>query len=239
MKYIFGLLTGILCFWCYQEDVFTDLMNLAENRGDIRKTNHTLNILDTKVCDLSNDLFSGFNIYGDKEHFNISRPLDLSEHVRHITRGCINHDEKIKAVYQWITHNIEYDTDYNIYMPDECYIQRKGVCNAYALLMVKMLACEGIRAVRVSGLVKTEAHEEPGRHAWVMIEKADGSFMLADPTWDAGYVDREKNKFFRLPSMDWYDINPKEMIRTHFPFFTRHQLLNRPFSKEEFLNQSI
>ena len=50
-----------------------------------------------------------------------------------------------------------------------------------------------------------------------MVEKGDGSFMLCDPTWDAGYVTTGTGKFIQKPGWEWYDVDPRKMIYTHFP----------------------
>lgn len=225
MRTLFLLLLGGLLFWGYQENVHEDLKAMYENKENIVELNRHLNVIDAKACGLFNDLFSGCNISKNTWECNFARPLDLTAHVQSITKHAVNHDEKVKAIYQWITHHIAYDTERNIYSADMCYLEGKGVCNAYSLLMVKMLDCAGIRSIKVNGKARNGHSDEWEGHAWVIVEKADGSFLLCDPTWDAGGVDDETGKFYPHPTMDWYDVDPDKMILSHVPDYDRHRLM--------------
>ena len=225
MKTLFLLLLGGLMFWGFQENVHEDLKSLYEDKGNETAWNRHLTVIDSKACGLFNDLFSGCNISKTNFNCNFALPLDLTAHVNSITKNAVSHDKKIKAIYEWITHHIAYDTDYNIYSADLCYLEGKGVCNAYSLLMVKMLDCAGIRAVKVNGKAKSGKDDDWEGHAWVLVEKGDGSFMLCDPTWDAGSVDSVSGKFHHHPSLEWYDVEPALMILSHVPNAERHRLL--------------
>lgn len=225
MRTLLFLVLGGLLFWGYQENVHEDLKSMYENKDNVAEIDRNLNVIDAKRSTLFNDLFSGCNISKKNFDFHFSTPLDLSAHVKSITKYADSHNEKIKAVYEWITHHIAYDTDYNIYSADMCYLEGKGVCNAYSLLMVKMLDCVGIRAIKVNGKARNGNSDDWEGHAWVLAEKADGSFMICDPTWDAGWVDPETGKFHRHPTMEWYDVNPKDMILSHVPDYDRHRLM--------------
>lgn len=239
MRNIVIILLGCLCIWGYQQNIHQDLADLCNTTTGKERT-RTLNVLEAKTDNLFNNLFSGCNFNKDKTSLTLNRPLDLNAHVNSIVRRCTGHDEKIRAIYRWITRNIAYDTDYSVYMADQCYLQGKGVCNAYTSLMMKMLDCAGIRSVKVNGKVYRQGSDTLAGHSWIMIEKADGSFMLADPTWDAGYVNPKTGHFVQSPRLEWYDCPPERMIRTHLPDNTRHQLLAEPVSEETFaqLNRS-
>jgi transglutaminase-like putative cysteine protease len=53
---------------------------------------------------------------------------DFRDLAKTITKGCKTDYQKIKAIYQWICNNIDYDTTYRIYTADSCIKARKGVC---------------------------------------------------------------------------------------------------------------
>ena len=232
MRYIVIVLVGLLAYWGYQEKVFDNLRNLYEHRESADEVDRQILIMTAKMSKTFYDFFSGVAFIPDKGIYDCQRPLDLSEEVERITRHCTNHDERVLSIYQWVTTHIEYDYNYSIYTADECYRQRKGVCNAYSDLLVKMLTTADIHAFKVCGKAKKPGEGSDNMHAWVMIEKSDGSFMLADPTWDAGQWDSQKN--YHKPTLDWFGCDPKVMIHTHYPTHARHQLLEKPVSEEEY-----
>ena len=232
MKKVFILLAGLLAFWGYQQRVDENLLAIYEHRESPHEIDKQLHILTAKLSKTYYGLFSGMAILPWKGSWDVQLPLDLTSEVERITRGCNTHDERVLRIYQWITNHIEYDYSYNIYTADECYRQRKGVCSAYADLLVKMLTTADIHAFKVCGYSKDLEGNWKNGHAWVIIEKGDGTFMLADPTWDAGSHD-ENNKL-RKATLDWFDCDPKVMIHTHLPHSARHQLLENPLSEEEY-----
>ena len=225
MRTLFMMIVGALLYWGYQENVHEDLKSMYENKNNASEVDRHLNVIDAKASVLFNDLFSGCNVSKKNFDIHLDTPLDLSDHVKSITKHAGTHNEKIKAIYQWITSHIAYDTDYNIYSADMCYLEGKGVCNAYSHLMVKMLDCVGIRAIKVNGKARSSASDSWEGHAWVLAEKANGEYMICDPTWDAGWVDPETGKFHSHPAMEWFDVSPKEMIRSHVPDYDRHRLM--------------
>ena len=219
----------------YRSGMYVHMQQAYENRGNAKVMNRELLLMEAKRQQMQMHLLSGCNVNLYKGIFEPAMPLDLKPEVDRITAGCAGKDERIEAVYRWITEHIAYDTDYHIYSADACWLQRKGVCNAYAELMVKMLAAAGVNALKVSGEVKRELTVDPGNgHAWVMVEKAAGSFMLCDPTWDAGYVTVETGKFIRSPGWEWYDVDPRKMIYTHYPDNRYCQLLEKPLDRKEY-----
>ena len=233
MRTLLLVLLGIFCFWGYKNDVHKNLELLYKNKEVRNERNRQLNIIESKMHKTFFELFSGFIVQPWNDRYDLHGPMDLSHEVLRITRGCVNREERIKTVYRWITTNIAYDTDYQIYTSDECFRERKGVCNAYSQLLVKMLGCIDIPAIVVIGEVKYEENNL-GKHAWVMIDKGDGNYLLADPTWDAGRINEKTGKFIASPTWEWFDCPPELMIHSHYPDTERHQLLDKPVSKTEF-----
>ncbi len=128
--------------------------------------------------------------------------------------------EKTKAIYEWVTSNVAYDNealDYMEYDRDDPAYRRYGyaatihsalfarqaICQGYSLLLRAMLNESGVDCLYVSGpLTSGDAH------AWNLI-RIDGSWYLADSTWDAGYVDDSfgiiSAKYFLRSSKYFYD----------------------------------
>lgn len=94
--------------------------------------------------------------------------------------------EKIKAIYDYICANVEYDYDH---LNDSSYTLK---CTAYAALINKTAVCQGY-----AGLLYRLALEagvdcrmitgtgNGGGHAWNIV-KLDGKYYNVDATWDAG-----------------------------------------------------
>ena len=99
--------------------------------------------------------------------------------------GKGNYD-KIKAVYDYICGNITYDHD-NLY--DDSYmlkhtayaaiVNKKAVCQGYALLMYRLLLELGVDNRMIIGVSSGE------NHAW-NIAKIGELYYNLDATWDAG-----------------------------------------------------
>lgn len=165
-------------------------------------------------------------------------------------------DDTIKSVFDWITDNIAYDTHKLQNMekgrkPRVTKVEdristvlkrKKGVCQHYSELFDAIVADLGYESVVVVGYSKKE-NEKLKRsatigHAWNAI-KVDGHWRLYDATWGAGYVSEKKNKFVKKYFSKWFDVDPKDMIKTHMPYDPMWQLLENPISYSDFDDNNI
>jgi len=181
-----------------------------------------------------------FNPYsylkGGHGNRTMSSSLDYRELASKITEGCINDFQRIKAIYLWICSNISYDTDYRIYDADQCFQKRKGVCRAYCELFNKIAKCVGVRTELISGKTNKKTNKDPG-HVWLFayIDKSYGIFL--DPTWGAGYVNGPKGKeifSFRKDHLVWFNVDPEQLILSHYPNEETWQFLDDPIKYEVF-----
>ncbi|NPB04068.1 MAG: transglutaminase domain-containing protein [Thermotogae bacterium] len=136
--------------------------------------------------------------------------------------------EKALATYTWIARNIRYDTRYlwdpsylPVVSPDEVLKKRKTVCEGYARLMTYLLRRMGIVAYTIAGVAKNHSDlKHPidiGGHAWVIFySRIKGKWVLADPTWGAGYVSENEKRFHPRFDLFYYDISPEAIIYTHY-----------------------
>lgn len=104
--------------------------------------------------------------------------------------------DKIKAVHDYIVLNSSYSskTKNSQYSTYTLLTEKKAVCQAYALLMLKMLEELKIEAKYVKGYSNNE------RHAWILA-KVDKEWFHIDPTWDdpvGNKADEVRYKFFML-----------------------------------------
>jgi hypothetical protein len=171
-------------------------------------------------------------------------PADLTTTTvgiaRYIDTNFKTQTEKIRAVYYWITTNIRYDVP-NMFEPNQLdspeekitktLKYRKGVCIHYAEVFKEITGLLDIQTHIISGYTRQAGKVAPISHAWC-ASKIDGKWFLFDPTWGAGYVD--KQKFIQKLNNVFFKVEPQKMIVTHIPFDYLWQFLNSPWNNQEF-----
>ena len=154
-------------------------------------------------------------------------------------------EEKVRAIYRWITANIDYDVEsyfsgsYKMRSGSKDVLNdKKAVCAGYSQLFESLCDAAGLESVRIDGHGKGYSYtpfSDTGRtsdHAWNAV-KIDGRWRLVDSTWGAGHID-EVEEFVRQFDDYYFLTPPEEFIYTHLPDDSRWQLLERPLSKEEY-----
>lgn len=154
--------------------------------------------------------------------------------------------EKARAIFRWITDRIEYDTGAffsgSLSSGDPLVTLRRGsaVCSGYAALFKALAEQAGLEAEIITGHSKgygfnPETDDFKTNHAWNAV-RIDGEWKLVDPTWGAGYINRDTNTFQKHFEDFYFFTEPSSFIYNHFPDDERWQLLNTPVSKEEYKN---
>lgn len=113
--------------------------------------------------------------------------------------------DKVKAVHDYIILNASYskETKNSQYVTYTLLTEKQGVCQAYALLMYKMLEELNVDVKYVKG----EAGDM--RHAWILA-KVEGEWFHIDPTWNdpvGNQADEVRYKYFLL--------SDKQIAATH------------------------
>ena len=182
----------------------------------------------------------GSNLYkvqkSDSEANIHETKYDFSDFAQKITAGANGNYQKIKAIYQWICENIDYDTSYSIHDADQCVEKQRGVCQAYCELFYYLAKAVGVQVEIISGKSKDD-DGNIGRmgHAWLFAYTKQNQGILLDPTWGAGYV--ENGQFHRRKNCwIWFDVSPEWMILSHYPDEQSDQLLSIPVSWKDFLS---
>jgi len=149
-------------------------------------------------------------------------------------------EEKARAIFAWIAHNIAYDVNLDssfCYSADGVWRNRKGACQGYSLLYIELAKTVGLNCEYVSGNNKRESYTYKaslGSHGWVLVHLSNGKNLLMDPTWAAGNTDMV-NKTFDFDYKDsWFDVDPYFMIMSHYPSSSAYQCLNPVVSREKF-----
>lgn len=151
-------------------------------------------------------------------------------------------NEKIRAIYYWITTNISYDVP-NMYAPNnmdapEVKIAntlrtRKGVCIHYAEVFSDIANKLGIKTYIIPGYTKMFDEIPNLSHAW-NASKIDGKWFLFDATWGAGFIDGKS--FTKKQNNTYFKREPDRMIINHMPFDYMWQLLSEPVNNQEFIS---
>ncbi|TVZ15431.1 transglutaminase domain-containing protein [Maribacter sp. MAR_2009_72] len=201
-------------------------------------------------------LFSFTNVWGNPKYEKIDRdsksvPDSLKttdEIAEYLTSKLNSEDEKIRALYIWITHNIKYNLSqinsefqYSSYdkMVEETIKTRKGVCGHYAQLFHSMCKSIGIESFVIAGYTRQLDSYEISEldHAWNAV-KINGNYLFVDNTLAAGFLDYKGNYIHEF-SDDYFLIPPKAFIKTHVPFDPIWQFLDNPISNVDFKNKDF
>ncbi|XP_014349634.1 kyphoscoliosis peptidase [Latimeria chalumnae] len=114
--------------------------------------------------------------------------------------------EKVRAIWIWVCHHIEYDvegfhnTELRSSSPDSALRSEKAVCAGYAGLFKEMCSLAGVQCVEISGYSKGYGHEigtqfrGDSDHAWNAVH-LEGKWHLLDSTWGAGNVNHNSTEF--------------------------------------------
>lgn len=139
-------------------------------------------------------------------------PAKLTEPDAIAAALCIDartEKEKANAIYNWITHNIAYDTKalWSVSEDGKNRVNNaiksgKALCSGYSELFVALCKSAGMNAVTIEGYAKDIIFDDGDqmyipRHQWAAV-KIDEKWQLADPTWGAGYLYQGDNNFRRL-----------------------------------------
>ena len=172
-----------------------------------------------------------------------------------ISRDFTSEADKVRAIYGWLIENVAYDPEeykkFNYSFKNyrernakeektrKKIIERtlktgKAVCEGYAFVFEKMCQLQGIDSYLVRGDTKTH-FQDIGRafkksHLWNAVKVA-GEWQLFDATWGAGTY---RGKFIKEPTYYYFNIAPKECIKSHYPSMKEDQFMDNPVDHTNF-----
>lgn len=171
---------------------------------------------------------------------NTSSTATISDYIN---KNYATDSARIRAIYLWVTNNINYDVakllarntaaPTNRQTVEEVLNTRSAVCQGYADLFIDLCTRAGIPTVFIGGYTKRNGFVSPLAHAWVGAQ-LKGDWYLFDPTWGAGYL--RNNEFIKAPNFKFYRVTPAQMIRDHMPFDPMYQFLNYTVTNKEFID---
>ncbi len=159
---------------------------------------------------------------------------DWTPMAQKITSGCADDYQRIRAIYQWVCENIDYDTTYSIYRADSCLQERKGVCQGYCELFYQLAKAVGVRVELVGGYSKNHVgFISSAGHMWLFAYTSKDRGIFLDPTWGAGIVN--DHKFVRNDNIwTWFNVEPEWLILSHFPDNSVYQMVTPLMTMDEF-----
>ncbi|AGM99229.1 transglutaminase domain-containing protein [Streptococcus iniae] len=102
--------------------------------------------------------------------------------------------EKAKVIHDYIVNSYAYATEelasnhetaskISVHAPEALYKDKRGVCQAYAVMFRDMATAAGLDAWYVTGKSNIIGDPVSGNHAWNIV-KIDGTNYYVDATWD-------------------------------------------------------
>lgn len=200
-------------------------------------------------------LFSLVSAWSDTPKFSqefdsavraIGKPASIGELSKKIAGLAKTDWQKARAIYVWMTDNIDYDVDSffnNQVVPsdaDSTFSRGRAVCEGYSGLFQELAAGLGLKCEIITGFSKAFSYY-PGKkmtktdHAWNKVF-VDGEWRLIDTTWGAGYVDGKTKLFYRSFINSWFFTDPRLFVFNHLPVAVDDELLLSPVLLQEFQN---
>ena len=183
-----------------------------------------------------------------RNHRSKPIPAEVRELAGEITKDCTNEASKARAIYDWLTANITYDTaewrnivsgaDSYIHPHDPASVLERGntVCIGYAWLFDDLCTAAGLESTYLIGDVRgyrgTPDDElvSSVRHAWSAVRE-DGEWKLLDATWGARQ-EGEKEGDYKARADYYFDTPPNQFVFDHLPEDAAWQLLESPVPTE-------
>lgn len=165
----------------------------------------------------------------------------------YLSRGVASPEEKARAIYRWVTENIEYDVRsfygnrmaIPLQTPENVLRRRRAICDGYSGLVWALGQRMGLEVSVVEGWAKGATRDvgaapRRGGHSWNAV-RIDGQWRLLDATWGAGDVIGPR--FVRRLRDFYFFTDPEKLAFSHLPRDPRWQLLEAPLTTAQFDRQ--
>ncbi len=132
--------------------------------------------------------------YGVNEDRDIFAADDaIRREVAKLTKNCATDSAKCQVLLHWVAQSIRYSgismgegEGYTLHPSTMTFRDRAGVCKDIAGMLVTMLRVAGYTTYPVMTCAGSRVEQIPAdqfNHCVVAVKKADGSFLMLDPTW--------------------------------------------------------
>jgi hypothetical protein len=190
---------------------------------------------------IGQDVFEKVDKFASQEFREIK---DLPRLSSKLTKDYTTDEEKARAIFIWITSNINYDIQQLLskqpvettdLIANRALKNRKGVCMHYAMLFDTLAKAANLKTHYITGYAR-ESNGELARsaHAWIGIN-IDNQYYVIDPTWASGYV--LENRYIKQLENKYFLMSPSLAIKSHMPYDPMFQFLSHPITHRQFLQQ--
>ena len=147
-----------------------------------------------------------------EEGNNMVAEMGSANRWTNVTEGTISHTSMAGAIHDWLVANVEYDATfssskdgYSCYDGKYMFLERRGVCDAYAQAYWLLLQMAGVPSSMMNG-----SHVGTGvGHAWNLV-LLDDHWAHVDATWDDPLPDKPERV-----ERDYFDKDDAEMEVDH------------------------
>lgn len=185
-----------------------------------------------------------------------------------LTHNLTSEEEKVRAIFRWITNNISYDIqgfynkniykeiekklvdsdsknyefNYNKLVVEKVFKERKAICDGYSRLFKYLCELSKIKTEIINGYgrIITDTIGVTGQinHSWNAV-KIDKKWFLLDATWASGHTNISFTKYYKKYNNLYYLTSPEIFIKNHLPENQKWTLLNRTIQLDSFYNAPI
>lgn len=147
-----------------------------------------------------------------------------------LTRRFSDNEQKVRAIFDWIAYNIDYDCKEGkkltteVIPTDEILKKRKATASGYSALFQDMCSVANIRCLTVDGYAKTKADQllekpETFNHTWVVVQLGNSpdTWHYVDPTWGSGFTDEKMTTYTRKINDAYFFANKRIFNLQHYP----------------------
>ncbi|MGQ0739924.1 MAG: transglutaminase domain-containing protein [Bacteroidota bacterium] len=185
---------------------------------------------------------------------------DVTSLALKLTRDEQTDQQKVTAIFRWITNNISYtvfskhkksknkfiyaepDDDgplkpLNERVAEMVLKRRTAFCDGYARLFAALCEKAGIKSEIICGYANSGFGRGPAKfgvnHYWNAVY-LDNKWQLLDATWASGYIDMRSGEYVSDYNDRYFLSSPEFFIRDHYPDDPRWTLLPDAKIPDEF-----
>jgi len=161
-----------------------------------------------------------------------------------LTENLKTEHEKFRAIFRWITDNIEYNKSASN-ITDAATVVRKNktVCQGFSNLLKEMCNTVNIPCDVIAGYTKTEVKDinkplKKTDHAWNSVQLY-GNWYLVDVTWATSKYNVVTHKYMKEFDEHYFLTSPQKFILDHFPENKKFLYLDKPIKKSTFIKWPV
>lgn len=171
----------------------------------------------------------------ENESYSLKRISSL------ITKNHQTENQKLMAIFKFITQNYSYDYELQKQIENGTYLDqsdedklenvlktKKGVCDNFSILFHELAKRQNIKSKIIIGIAKDNQKMIIGSHAWNAVF-VDNKWLIIDVTWGIN-----NPKFVT----EYYLLSPEKAIKDHYPYDYIWQFTNTPISAEDFISSN-